>query len=86
VDLRRTARSYGEANIDEFSGELENFLSRLRGAGGLRSDFDPKIMALAIRAAIDAVARRLAQDPALDVDGYTKAIANIFDLATRIQP
>jgi AcrR family transcriptional regulator len=76
---------YGEANIDEFSGELENFLSKIRGAGGLRSDFDPKIMALAIRAAIDAVARRLAQDRDLDVDEYAKSIADIFDLATRIQ-
>jgi len=78
-------RFYGEANIDEFSGELENFLSRIRGAGGLRSDFDPKIMALAIRAAIDAVARQLARDRDLDIDGYAKAIANIFDLATRVQ-
>jgi AcrR family transcriptional regulator len=79
-------RFYGEANVDEFSGELESFLSRMRGVGGLRSDLDPKIMALAIRAAIDAVARRLAHDPALDVDEYAKSIADIFDLATRVQP
>ncbi len=77
-------RFYGEVNIDEFSGELENFLSRIRGGGGLRSDFDPKIVALAVRAAIDAVARRLAQDRDLDVDEYAKSIADIFDLATRI--
>ena len=74
---------YGDANIEEFAGELENFLTRIQAAEGLRPDFDPKIMALAIRAAIDAVAGRIARDPDLDVDTYATEIADIFDRATR---
>ena len=74
---------YGDANIEECAGELENFLTRIQAAEGLRPDFDPKIMALAIRAAIDAVAGRIARDPDLDVDTYATEIADIFDRATR---
>jgi AcrR family transcriptional regulator len=73
---------YGDANIDEFAGELENGLATIQAAHGLRPDFDPKVMALAIRAAIDAVARRLAHDPNLDIDKYATEIADIFDRAT----
>jgi AcrR family transcriptional regulator len=78
-------RFYDDANADEFAGELENLLAMIQAAGGLRSGFDPKIMAIAIRAAIDAVARQLAADPNLDVDNYAKEIASIFDLATRAE-
>ena len=76
---------YGDANTGEFAGELENLLAMIQEAGGLRSDFDPKIMALAVRAAIDAIAGRIARDPDLDVDNYAKEIARIFDLATRAE-
>lgn len=78
-------RFYGDANANEFAGELENLLAMIQAAGGLRSDFDPKIMALAIRAAIDAIAGRIARDPDLDVDNHAKEIAHIFDLATRAE-
>jgi len=88
VDIKRHGRTadgeetfYGDANIDEFAGELESGLVTIQAAGGLRPDFDPKVMALAIRAAIDAVARRLAHDPNLDIDKYATEIANIFDRA-----
>jgi TetR/AcrR family transcriptional regulator, fatty acid metabolism regulator protein len=89
VDIKRNGRTadseetfYGDANMDEFAGELENFLSRIQVSEGLRSDFEPKIMALAIRAAIDAVAGRLAHDPNLDIDKYAEEITTIFDRAT----
>jgi TetR/AcrR family transcriptional regulator, fatty acid metabolism regulator protein len=42
-------------------------------------------MAIAIRAAIDAIARQLAADPNLDFDNYAKEVANVFDLATRAE-
>lgn len=74
---------FGEANVDEFAGELEALLSKIQAAGGLRAEFDPKVMALAIRSAIDAVARKQAKDPDLDVETYAKEIARIFDRATR---
>jgi hypothetical protein len=38
-------------------------------------------MALASRAAIDAVAGRLAHDSRLDIDNYAAQFANIFDRA-----
>jgi hypothetical protein len=40
-------------------------------------------MAIAIRAATDAVLQRFARDPGLDVDNYATEIANLFELATR---
>jgi AcrR family transcriptional regulator len=92
VEIRRNSPAagggenfYGDANVDEFAGALENLLAMIQAAQGLRADFDPKIMAIAIRAAIDAVARHLAADPSLDVDSYAKEIASIFDLATRAE-
>ena len=92
VEIRRNGltadgaeRFYGDANVDEFAGELENLLAMIQAAEGLRSDFDPKIMAIVIRAAIDAVARQLAANPNLDIDNYAKEIANTFDLATRVE-
>ena len=63
---------------------LEEELGRLQAAGELRSDFDPRVMATAIRAAIDTVPHRLVGEPDLDVDHYAREIATIFDLATRV--
>jgi hypothetical protein len=40
-------------------------------------------MADTIRAAIDAVPRRLAHDPELDIDSYATEIATVLHLATR---
>ena len=62
---------------------LQELLARLQAEGQLRPDFDPSVMAVAIRAAIDAVPHRLAQDPSLDIDHYASEIVTIFDLATR---
>ena len=50
--------------------------------GQLPPDFDPRVMAVAIRAVIDAVPRRLAHGPHLDVDNYAREIAELFNLAT----
>ena len=63
---------------------LEELLARLQAEGELRSDFDPGVMAIAIRAAIDSVPYRIASDPDLDTDHYAREIATIFDLATRV--
>jgi TetR/AcrR family fatty acid metabolism transcriptional regulator len=78
-------RFYGEADMDGFARELEDALSSFQAGGELRPDFDPHFMAIAIRAAIDAAARRLAQDPDFDIGNYAKEIASIFDLATRVE-
>jgi hypothetical protein len=78
-------RFYGDADVDVAVHELEDVLSSLKAGGDLRPDFDPHIMAIAIRAAIDAVPRRLAQNPDFDVDSYATEIANVFDRATRAE-
>jgi hypothetical protein len=62
---------------------LKEELARLQAEGELRRDFDPGVMAVAIRAAIDSVPHWLVRDPDLDIDHYAKEIAAIFDLATR---
>jgi len=71
------------ADVDAAVHALEGLLARLQAIGELRSDFDPRVMAVLIRAAIDAVPRRLAHDPNLDVGKYATEIANVFGLATR---
>ncbi len=50
-----------------------------------RADFDPRIMAGAIRAAIDAVPPQLARDPELDIDRYGRELADLFELAIRAE-
>jgi hypothetical protein len=77
-----TRRLYGDADIDAAVQALEQLLLRLQAAGELRADFEPRVMAVAIRAAIDAVPRRLARGPDLDVDTYAREISNVFRLAT----
>ena len=77
------SRFYGDADVDAAVQALEELLARFQAVGELRSDFDPRLMAVVIRAAIDAVPRRLAHDPDLDVDKYAGEIATLFDLATR---
>ncbi len=62
---------------------LEEQLARLQAAGELRTDFDPGVMAVAIRATIDVVPHRLVHDPDFDIDSYSREIVTIFDLATR---
>jgi hypothetical protein len=42
-----------------------------------------RVMAVMIRAAINAVPRRPAHDPDRDIDSYATEIATVFHLATR---
>ncbi len=76
-------RFYADADVDEAVNILEQHLARFQSQGELRPDFDPRMIAVTIRAAIDAVPRRLAHDPDLDIDGYATEIATVFHLATR---
>jgi AcrR family transcriptional regulator len=61
---------------------LTQLLARFQSSGEFRAEFDPVVTATAIRAAIDAVPRRLATDPELDVEHYGRELADLFDLAT----
>ncbi len=69
--------------VDVAAHLLREQLARLQDEGELRSDFDPGVMAVAIRAAIDVVPHRLAREPDFDIDNYAREIAAIFDRATR---
>ncbi|HEY1516576.1 MAG TPA: TetR family transcriptional regulator [Solirubrobacteraceae bacterium] len=89
VEIARNARQEeGESSLDPALlegavGSLAQLLTRFQATGDFRPDFDPIVMAVAIRAAIDAVPRRLANDPTLDVERYGDELANLFDRATR---
>ncbi len=70
-------------DVDVAARLLQEHLARLQAQGELRSDFDPGVMAVAIRATIDVVPHRLVFDPDFDIDSYSREISTIFDLATR---
>ncbi|HEX9541889.1 MAG TPA: TetR family transcriptional regulator [Streptosporangiaceae bacterium] len=76
---------YGDTDVVDAVGLLEHGLSGFQTAGQLRPDFDPHVMAIAIRAAIEAASPRLALDPEFDISNYASEIANAFHLATRIE-
>ena len=76
---------YGDNDVVDVVRALEHLLSGFQTARQLRQDFDPHAMAIAIRAAIDAVPSRLAPAPEFDIDNYASEIVTVFDLATRIE-
>jgi TetR/AcrR family fatty acid metabolism transcriptional regulator len=82
VDGRRLF--HGDSDVIDAVRALEHLLSGFQTAGQLRPDFDPHLMAITIRAAIDAVPSRLAQEPEFDIDDYASEIATVFELATRL--
>jgi hypothetical protein len=76
-------RFHGHADaIDEAVQVLAGHLSHYQAVGDLRRDFDPHVMAVAIRAATGAVLQRYARDPDLDIDNYAREIVTVFDLTT----
>lgn len=89
VEIARGARSPDGARLFDASAleagvaALRQLLARFQATGEFRADFDPQVMAVAIRAAIDAVPARLARDPSLDLGHYGRELANLFDAATR---
>ena len=46
-------------------------------------EFDPRVMAITLRQALDGLATFVATDPDLDVDAYTRELIALFDRATR---
>jgi AcrR family transcriptional regulator len=77
------SRLYDVAVQDEGVAALEQLLAYLQGTGEFRAGFDPHVMAIAIRAGINAVPVQLARDPALDIGHHAREIADLFDIATR---
>jgi AcrR family transcriptional regulator len=89
AEIARNARGAdGEPSVDPAALEnavnsLAQLLASFQKTGEFRTDFDPLVMATAIRAAIDAVPRRLVNDPGIDLEHYGRELAVLFDLATR---
>lgn len=76
-------RAFDASQLEAGTAGLAQLLAGFQASGEFRRDFDPRVMAEAIRAAIDAVPRRMAASPGLDVDLYRRELAGLFDLATR---
>ena len=76
------SRLYDSAYHDMSVAAAQELLAHFQGAGEFLSGFDPLVMALAIRAAIDSVAPLLARDPGLDVDHHARELADLFLRAT----
>jgi len=77
------SRLYDPSVQDAGVAALQQLLAYFQGTGEFRTGFDPHVMAMAIRAAINAVPAQLARDPALDVGHHARELADLFHIATR---
>ena len=89
VEIALNARSADGGSLYDFSireegtEALRQLLAYFQGTGEFRTDFDPAVMAMAIRSALDAVPTGLARDPGLDLGHYGRELADLFLIATR---
>src|SRR5271170_6174593 len=73
-----------DLSIREAGAEaLRQLLVYFQSTGEFRADFDPAVMAMTIRATLDAVPGQLARDPDLDLGRYGRELADLFHIATR---
>jgi len=70
-----------EAHEPEFA-VISEILREGQARGEFR-EFDPRVMAITLRHALDGLATLVSTDPDLDVDAYTRELVAIFDGATR---
>jgi len=77
------SRLYDVSVQDAGAAALEQLLAYFQGTGEFRASFDPHVMAMAIRAAINTVPAQLARDPSLDVAHHARELADMFHIATR---
>ena len=78
------SRLYDFAVQDEGVAALQQLLAYFQGTGEFRAGFDPHVMAMAIRAAINAVPAHLARGSALDIGHHAHELADLFHIATRL--
>ena len=74
---------YDLAVQDDGVAALQQLLAYFQGTGEFRAGFDPHVMAMAIRASINAVPAQLTRHPALDVGHHAHELADLFHVATR---
>jgi AcrR family transcriptional regulator len=70
-----------EAHEPEF--EVVSQILREGQTRGEFREFDPRVMAITLRQALDGLAAFVATDPDLDVESYTSELVALFDRATR---
>ena len=89
LEIALNARAADGSRLYDFSiqdagvAALQQLLAHFQGTGEFRAGFDPHVMAVAIRAAINAMPAQLARDPALDIGHHARELANLFHTATR---
>jgi TetR/AcrR family transcriptional regulator, fatty acid metabolism regulator protein len=89
VEIALNARSADGSPLYDYSireagvAALRQLLTHFQETGEFRADFDPDVMAMAIRAALDAVPARLARDPELETGRYGRELADLSQAATR---
>ncbi|WP_194836701.1 TetR family transcriptional regulator [Nocardia sp. XZ_19_369] len=69
-------------HVADIARGQEEWIREAQRAGAFR-DFDPAVMALAIRAARDAAVARAADDPDFDAAACALELAELFERATR---
>lgn len=70
------------ASEEPILASLEQIFADGQRSGEFRS-FAPRVMAITIRRAIDAVPPQLVADPSLEAGMYGRELATIFERATR---
>lgn len=73
---------FDPAGYEFVIADLENALIRGQQSGEL-GQFSPRVVAVTIRAAIDAVPQQLAVRPDLDLATYGRELADLFEKVTR---
>jgi TetR/AcrR family fatty acid metabolism transcriptional regulator len=78
-------KAISQADDDELGyTELEDIF-RAGQAGGEFWDFDPRVMAIALRGAIDKVLGQLANHPRLELAHHIQQLCALFDHATKAE-
>jgi AcrR family transcriptional regulator len=89
LEIALNARAADGSRLYDFSiqdagvAALQQLLAHFQGTGEFRAGFDPYVMAMAIRSAINAMPAQLARDPALDIGHHARELADLFHIATR---
>ena len=89
LEIALNARAADGSRLYDFSIQdagvtaLQQLLAHFQGTGEFRAGFDPHVVAMAIRAAINAMPAQLARDPALDIGRHARELADLFHTATR---
>ena len=75
-------RHFGPQALEGELGVVQRVLEYGQADGSL-GEFDPRVMAVTIKAALDALLSQLATDPELDLGAYGAELVRLFDCATR---